>query len=392
MIFTFDDAHTLIQSSTTPLFRLITDMLCYFVVPTIPVMMILILQEQGKMSHARWLGWVLFALPVISIFYIGTLYTLAGWENSAHFVAAYDRMYGDANILQIFSQSVSDMPEGFRSSIYLKESKISIIYYLLILAGMVGLLAAINIICYKRKEPLGAWMRFLFKGDVISPFYAMANMCAYLIVWIGVRVIVGIDVYTQYPLLGAGYSIVLAILVYVTMYIGLACNTSSFSLNGILKPLFLEQNQGEYDTDNTVREFPLSSSVAHPDDGEPTDGEPTVYEMLINSLQTLMENEKLYLNPGITIEDVAAELCSNRVYVSRAVNQVMGSSFREYINSLRITYAKEYMLAHPTDTQEDTAAASGFNDATAFNKKFRQTEGCTPKEWIERGGISQSNN
>lgn len=97
----------------------------------------------------------------------------------------------------------------------------------------------------------------------------------------------------------------------------------------------------------------------------------------------------LYLNPDLTIEDVAAEINSNRVYVSQIVNQLMQMSFREYVQKLRVLHAERYMTLHPFETQDKVAQVSGFADASSFNRKFRQMEGLTPKEWCLR---ERSNN
>lgn len=107
-------------------------------------------------------------------------------------------------------------------------------------------------------------------------------------------------------------------------------------------------------------------------------------DRLAASLSKYMEEEKAFLQPDISIEKVAAQLGTNRFYISRLVNVEQSMTFRDYINSLRIDYAKEYMKEHPTETQEQVAFACGFSSASYFNRKFKLITGHSPQDWKNR--------
>lgn len=107
-------------------------------------------------------------------------------------------------------------------------------------------------------------------------------------------------------------------------------------------------------------------------------------DRLTVALATYMKDEKAFLQPDISIEKVAAQLGTNRFYISRLVNVEQSMNFRDYINSLRIDYAKSYMKEHPTETQEQLALACGFSSASYFNRKFKQITGFSPQDWKNR--------
>ena len=104
-------------------------------------------------------------------------------------------------------------------------------------------------------------------------------------------------------------------------------------------------------------------------------------DKMLRSLKKIMEDDLLFLNPNLTIEDIASELGTNRVYISRVVNQLMHETFRDYVNRLRIRYAKQYMRQNPAHNQEAVATSCGYQDAASFNRKFHQLTGMTPREW-----------
>lgn len=105
------------------------------------------------------------------------------------------------------------------------------------------------------------------------------------------------------------------------------------------------------------------------------------YDKIMDSFKQLMIKDQAFLNPDLNIEDIAHSLNSNRTYVSKLVNLYYGVPFREYINTLRMNYAKELMKDEPDAGLEYIAAKSGFQSSTQFIRKFREVEGVTPTVW-----------
>ena len=98
--------------------------------------------------------------------------------------------------------------------------------------------------------------------------------------------------------------------------------------------------------------------------------------------EDLIVSEQLFLKQGIRLSDIAAMLDTNRTYVSRLVNNTYNMSFSDYINTLRIDYAEQYLLHNRNAKQSDIATACGFPNASAFNNVFKKITGVTPKIWL----------
>lgn len=274
---------------------------------------------------------------------------------------------------------VEALPLGFRTPIFqfyliLTRS----VFYVFVLLGVFAVIGyIIKMIIVRRVQP-GQFTRFLFKGGSISSFYLMA-VTFFLFGMLGyVRIGVGLDAFRSSVLLAVSYSLGQAVVVYTMGYVALLLPAQSFTFKALFQQYsFAERGAADGEEKNTVQKSgPQSESVAVP---LPEDA-----DRMLHSLKKLMEEDKLFLNPDLTIEDVASELNTNRVYISRIVNQMMHITFRDYVNQLRIRYSKQYMTKHPEYTQETVAVASGYQDAASFNRKFRQITGVTPREWITR--------
>lgn len=105
-------------------------------------------------------------------------------------------------------------------------------------------------------------------------------------------------------------------------------------------------------------------------------------EMLKSNIQKWID-DKEFTNGGLTIEDIARQTASNRTYVSHFVNTHYGMSFREWINYLRLQYAKDIMLKSPDKSVAEIAIESGYLSTSYFSRIFKETEGLTPGRWIE---------
>lgn len=103
---------------------------------------------------------------------------------------------------------------------------------------------------------------------------------------------------------------------------------------------------------------------------------------LLARFQRLMSEEKLFLQPRLTLKDICDRLHSNKSYVSKMVNDSYHMGFPELINSLRIDYAEQYILRHREAKQNEIAEKCGFLSASSFNNTFKSITGMTPKAWI----------
>lgn len=109
--------------------------------------------------------------------------------------------------------------------------------------------------------------------------------------------------------------------------------------------------------------------------------------LYFNRIQKLIEDEKLYLNPKLTINDISTRLDLNINYISKAINTVGNCNFFEFINRYRVNEFKKEVL-NPVNANYTLLAIAiqcGFNSKASFNRIFKNTTGITPAEYKNQG-------
>lgn len=106
-------------------------------------------------------------------------------------------------------------------------------------------------------------------------------------------------------------------------------------------------------------------------------------------LELAVVGQQLYLTPNLKIGDVVREVGICRTHISTYLNRTMGLSFSDYINRLRVDYAKTLL----DDAKEVKiiviAQQSGFASEQSFYRNFTKFTGMTTSEWIRQHGTSQ---
>ena len=108
-----------------------------------------------------------------------------------------------------------------------------------------------------------------------------------------------------------------------------------------------------------------------------------------DTLQREVLSNNWYLEPRLSIRDVAARLATNETYVSRALNHGIGKSFNRFINEMRVDHAKNLIQAN-SDNFLNIAMDSGFNSKATFNRVFRDISGETPSAFKKRTALNVS--
>lgn len=101
---------------------------------------------------------------------------------------------------------------------------------------------------------------------------------------------------------------------------------------------------------------------------------------------TLWLNGHGFTQPGLTIEELAEELGTNRTYLADYIKTTYHTSFREWITMLRLEYAKSMLVKHPEQTVSWISEASGFLSQSHFTRIFTEKESCTPARWRKSKG------
>ncbi|WP_283682270.1 PocR ligand-binding domain-containing protein [Parablautia sp. Marseille-Q6255] len=82
----------------------------------------------------------------------------------------------------------------------------------------------------------------------------------------------------------------------------------------------------------------------------------------------------------LTLDEVASHVHLNPSYFSTLFKQSTGSSFKEYLNLVRIEESKR-LLANTDYSIIDISIAVGFEDQSYFSKVFKKYTGLTPKQY-----------
>jgi AraC-like DNA-binding protein len=96
-----------------------------------------------------------------------------------------------------------------------------------------------------------------------------------------------------------------------------------------------------------------------------------------------VEAEQYYLQPELTMPELAAYTGMRRTELSRIVNQGGGVSFYDFVNRMRIFKAKAVLLSDEEEYQSilELAYSCGFNLKSAFHSAFKKWTGMTPLQF-----------
>ncbi len=103
----------------------------------------------------------------------------------------------------------------------------------------------------------------------------------------------------------------------------------------------------------------------------------------VRNLKRLMEEEKVFLDPELTLKGLAeiSGMPSNQM--SQLLNEGFGQNFSEFVNSYRLDAFKEKVQDARNHHKTILALAfeSGFNSKTVFNTFFKKMTGQTPSKY-----------
>lgn len=104
------------------------------------------------------------------------------------------------------------------------------------------------------------------------------------------------------------------------------------------------------------------------------------------ALRQAMTNDKLYLDPEMTIDSLAARLNTSRHHVSQVINEKLGKTYADYVADLRLEEART-RLSNPANNRFTIAAIaldSGFNSVSTFNEVFKKRYQITPSKFRDQ--------
>jgi AraC-like DNA-binding protein len=110
-------------------------------------------------------------------------------------------------------------------------------------------------------------------------------------------------------------------------------------------------------------------------------------ERYLDKLLNLMAQEKPFTDGNLTIQKLAERLSIPAPHLSQTINERLGQTFSDFINSYRIEEAKRKLLDPALKHLSVLGIAEevGFNSKSSFNAVFKKYTNMTPSEFRNGG-------
>jgi AraC-like DNA-binding protein len=109
-------------------------------------------------------------------------------------------------------------------------------------------------------------------------------------------------------------------------------------------------------------------------------------EIWCKKVEVVVQTEKLYLNPELTLSDLSAKLNSNNSWVSYVINTGFQKNFNDFVNAYRVVdfqeKVKDPKLSHYTLLA--LAYECGFNSKSTFNRAVKKATGALPSAFVTK--------
>jgi AraC-like DNA-binding protein len=109
-------------------------------------------------------------------------------------------------------------------------------------------------------------------------------------------------------------------------------------------------------------------------------------EKIVRAALQFMQSDKPYLEPELTLVQLAGRLAIKPRALSEAINDILNQNFFDFINRHRIQEAQQ-LLTNPVDkkiTILEVLYQAGFNSKSSFNALFKKYTGQTPTEFRQK--------
>ncbi|WP_119081037.1 helix-turn-helix transcriptional regulator [Chitinophaga alhagiae] len=110
---------------------------------------------------------------------------------------------------------------------------------------------------------------------------------------------------------------------------------------------------------------------------------PAEVEACVTALEKAMAEQRLYLDPELTTNALAAHIGVPAKMLSAVLNQRLQKGFNEYVNTWRVEAVKERIKDPASNhlTLTGMAFECGFNSQPTFQRAFKAITGQTPREY-----------
>ena len=371
------------------------------IIPTVALYLDRLLRTpRHSPAHISWV-----ILPAGLLAATLTLSIIAGWDNVDRFL---ERLY---------LEGPSILP-SFKGTEEFAYSVLTVNVFMIVMGVELAFFMIYGLYQWKKHGyKLSHITKSFRKGEKIDLLEIQVAIAEVAAVTFAVKILLTRTFYNSSPLLQLSVSVLLSLLLFFFSYFALFSSKQQICRKDLESGLRFNYHEDkrseaveEMMSDMAVDLKPAAvrniiSKMASTADlkaiiaesGETDGGEESLAAALFNAVskswhddslqsrfQHLMMDEQLFLQPSLSLNDVADRLHTNKTYISKMVNQTYNLGFPEVLNILRIDYAEQFITSHPGSTQEEIAKACGFLSASSFNITFKRITGFTPKVWASR--------
>lgn len=330
--------------------------------PSIIPLLMIYLRKIGNRSTLKHihLSWAL--VPFILFTGELTMILLYGANNIERYL---DDMY-------TFGIEVADMNSGYAYHNYYIWA--FIIFRVVIAIEILLLLGYFVLLIKHRGLPLRYLPAFLYhKGNIKVLGLSVALL--YMLMLFGLaKILMTRNFLLTHALGSLSIPSLIALLIFFFCYIGLYSDKDTVTLEEMKKGFHID-DENSHEAVVKDKSHIMSSIISVAAGDKDSDA-------LLARFHRIVVDQQLFLQPQLTITEVADRMGTNKTYISRLVNNSYHMPFPDLINALRVNYTQRYLINHHNATQAEVAKACGFTSASALNNTFKKVTGMTPKIWL----------
>lgn len=201
----------------------------------------------------------------------------------------------------------------------------------------------------------------LYRGTILILFSWIIGAVAVNLELLNIPVRVDLFIYVY---------LIIVLVIYITSYIA------------IKTPEIFKLDESEMQV-VLLKSHQVNNEIEDPDVKTIIENKPEL-EALDIGLNSLMEDEKPYLEPDLNLLQLAEKVNLSRNQLSYIINHNHQMNFNEFVNSYRVEEVKRLMFdpANKHLKLISIAYDSGFNSKASFNRIFKQMTNMTPSQFF----------
>jgi AraC-like DNA-binding protein len=107
---------------------------------------------------------------------------------------------------------------------------------------------------------------------------------------------------------------------------------------------------------------------------------------ILNKIKLIMREKKPFLNPYLSLPELAKIVGTNRSYLSVVLNEELHQNFNQFINIMRIIESTKLISAMAINKQslKEISEISGFSSYSSFYRWFKTVHNISPDDYLKQ--------